>query len=95
MSFAKDEIGKKVDMYGFRYILPPEPPKKQNANGPKSSSSSSPSLNASESAKEKEKERSKSEDFNEAQRDMQISWLSKIGIYFQLNMKFGLTLCYF
>jgi len=43
---------------------------------------------ASESAKEKDKDRSKSDDFNEALRDMQISWLTKIGTAFFPNQIF-------
>ncbi|XP_059484190.1 tripeptidyl-peptidase 2 isoform X2 [Neocloeon triangulifer] len=86
ISLAKDEIGKKVDLYSFRYILPPEPPKKQSNNGSKVAAAAAAAAatcsSSSAESKEgsKEKERSKADEFNEALRDMQISWLSKIGL---------------
>jgi len=62
ITFAKDVIGKKVDVYPFTYVLP-EPPKK---------SSSSKSSDA------KDKEKTKLEEYNEEIRDLKTSWLAKL-----------------
>ncbi|KAF4524231.1 hypothetical protein B566_EDAN012199 [Ephemera danica] len=88
ISYAKDEIGKKVDVYPFRYILPPEPPKKQATTGKSPTSSATgtpppaPTTTCADTAvngnKEKEKERSKWDDYQEALRDLRTNWLSKM-----------------
>ncbi|KAG8330127.1 tripeptidyl-peptidase II Tpp2 [Homalodisca vitripennis] len=55
--YSKDDVGKKVDSYPFKYILA-EPGKK----------SSSKNTN----------EKTKQEEYEEALRDLQVSWLSKL-----------------
>lgn len=61
IAFAKDEIGKKVDVYPFKYILM-EPGKK----------------NTSSSSSSKTNEKTKWEEYEEAVRDVKISWLSRL-----------------
>lgn len=63
ITFAKDEFGKKANTYSFKYIVADSPKK----------------TNKSSSEKEKNKEKNKEEDFQEALRDLKISWLSKYG----------------
>ncbi|XP_067010836.2 tripeptidyl-peptidase 2 [Anabrus simplex] len=62
ITYAKDDIGKKVDSYPFKYVLQ-DPPKK--AAAPKVTDP-------------KEKEKTKWEEYTEAVRDLKTSWLSKI-----------------
>ncbi|XP_014663971.1 PREDICTED: tripeptidyl-peptidase 2-like [Priapulus caudatus] len=63
ITFPKDELGKKANTYPYKYILA-EPAKK-------------PSKSAL-AEKEKNKDKNKEEEFQEALRDLKISWLSKL-----------------
>jgi len=57
VTYAKDELGKKVDSYSFKYVLA-DPGKKSSAkNG---------------------NEKTKQEEYEEALRDLQVSWLQKL-----------------
>ncbi|XP_065343517.1 tripeptidyl-peptidase 2 isoform X3 [Cloeon dipterum] len=91
ISYAKDEIGKKVDLYSFRYILPPEPPRKQSSNGSKVAMAVCTSSSSDSKESNKEKERSKADDFKDALRDTKISWMAKIGLHGD-NMKLSKTI---
>uniref|UniRef100_A0A1B6LQD6 Tripeptidyl-peptidase 2 n=1 Tax=Graphocephala atropunctata TaxID=36148 RepID=A0A1B6LQD6_9HEMI len=57
ITYSKDEIGKKVDSYPFKYILV-EPGKKSSSKN--------------------NNEKTKQEEYDEALRDLQVSWLSKL-----------------
>lgn len=62
--YTKDEVGKKVDVYPFKYILI-DPVKKNTGAG---------------SGKNTSNEKTKLEEFQEALRDVKTSWLSKLEI---------------
>lgn len=69
ITYSKDEIGKKADVYPFKYVLPE--PSKKNKN--------------SDSGQEKEKEKTKFEEYTEALRDLKVNWLGKMGKYLFLS----------
>lgn len=64
ITYAKDEIGKKVDVYPIKYFLSDiSSPKKTGSNG-----GGAPVL-----------EKAKKEEYNDALRDLSINWISKLG----------------
>jgi tripeptidyl-peptidase-2 len=65
ISYAKDEIGRKADVYPFKYILT-------------DSHKRSKSEKSESKEKEKDKEQSKEEEFTEAVRDLKIVWVAKL-----------------
>ncbi|GBP73480.1 Tripeptidyl-peptidase 2 [Eumeta japonica] len=63
VTFAKDELGRKVDYYDVQYVVP-EPPKRSTSNS---------------NSSQKDKEKGKShEDYMEALKDFKTGWLSKL-----------------
>ncbi|KAJ4440491.1 hypothetical protein ANN_08632 [Periplaneta americana] len=62
ITYSKDEIGKKVDVYPFKYVLPEAPKKSCNTK-------------ASDS---KDKEKTKWDEYTEALRDLKTTWLAKL-----------------
>ncbi|XP_021931036.1 tripeptidyl-peptidase 2 [Zootermopsis nevadensis] len=62
ISYAKDEIGKKVDVYPFKYVLTEAPKKSSNTK----------------LSDTKDKEKTKWDEYNEVIRDLRTSWLAKL-----------------
>ncbi len=63
VTFCKDDIGKKVDIHHFKFVLS-EPPKK--------------SISQMNKNNDKEKT-TKWDEYNEALRDLKCNWLAKLG----------------
>jgi len=61
-TFAKDEMGKKADVYTFKYMLPEAPKKKDKSKERESKKSKTDELKA----------------FNEAVRETKVTWLAKL-----------------
>ncbi|KAK6617784.1 hypothetical protein RUM43_014012 [Polyplax serrata] len=63
ITYTKDEIGKKADIYPFKYVLPEQCKK---------------SSTSSEDNKEQEKDRTKYQEYKDSLKDLKISWLGKV-----------------
>jgi len=76
-TFAKDEVGKKTDVYTFKYILPEGGKKKDKSK---------------DKEKEKKKEEGLA-GYEEAIRDCKISWLAKLGYQTKEGQELYKELC--
>ncbi|KAK2181249.1 hypothetical protein NP493_405g05002 [Ridgeia piscesae] len=77
MTFAKDENGKKSDTYPFMYVLADQPKKAKPSNSTNSLSSGSvASINSSSNNVNVEK--TKEQEYEEALRDLKITWMAKL-----------------
>ncbi|QQP38425.1 Uncharacterized protein FKW44_018993, partial [Caligus rogercresseyi] len=76
MTLAKDEIGKKCDVYNFKYIIPELPKKDKktsDARKPKSDKPSTSETDGNDNLAQK-----KIDEYNESLRDFKVGWLAKL-----------------